>query len=61
MSSLLVEKRGHTAIITMNNPPANTWTPESLKLLQDIVGTTCVVIIVDMNPKPSIKNSFDQI
>ncbi|MFA5632901.1 MAG: enoyl-CoA hydratase [Porticoccaceae bacterium] len=37
MSSLLVEKRGHTAIITMNNPPANTWTPESLNLLKDIV------------------------
>ncbi len=37
MSSLLIEKRGHTAIITMNNPPANTWTPESLKQLETIV------------------------
>jgi enoyl-CoA hydratase/carnithine racemase len=37
MSSLLIEKRGHTAIITMNNPPANTWTPESLKQLEDFV------------------------
>ena len=37
MSSLLLEKRGHTAIITMNNPPANTWTPESLKQLETIV------------------------
>ena len=38
MSALKLEKRGHTAIITMNNPPANTWTPESLNLLRDIVG-----------------------
>lgn len=37
MSALLLEKRGHTAIITMNNLPANTWTPESLGLLKDIV------------------------
>lgn len=35
--ALLLEKRGHTAIITMNNPPANTWTPESLRQLRDIV------------------------
>lgn len=37
MSALKVEKRGHTTIVTMNNPPANTWTPESLKQLEDIV------------------------
>lgn len=37
MSSLKLEKRGHTAIVTMNNPPANTWTPESLKQLENIV------------------------
>jgi len=37
MSALLVEKRGYTAIITMNNPPANTWTPESLEDLYNIV------------------------
>lgn len=35
---LLLEKRGHTAIITMNNPPANTWTPESLKQLEVLIG-----------------------
>ncbi len=35
--ALLLEKRGHTAILTMNNPPANTWTPESLYQLKDIV------------------------
>ncbi|MBR9911367.1 MAG: enoyl-CoA hydratase [Gammaproteobacteria bacterium] len=37
MSTLKLEKRGHTAIVTMNNPPANTWTPESLNQLKDIV------------------------
>ncbi len=38
MSNLLkLEKRGHVAIVTMNNPPANTWTPESLKSLKTIV------------------------
>ncbi|HEY3698487.1 MAG TPA: enoyl-CoA hydratase-related protein, partial [Spongiibacteraceae bacterium] len=35
--ALILEKRGHTAIVTMNNPPANTWTPESLRQLQRIV------------------------
>src|SRR5688572_28231751 len=25
------EIRGHTALITIDNPPANTWTPESLR------------------------------
>lgn len=38
MSELLkIEKRGHTAVITMNNPPANTWTPESLGQLKVLV------------------------
>lgn len=37
MTALLLEKRGHTAIITLNNPPANTWTQESLALLRDTV------------------------
>lgn len=31
----LVERiEGHTAILTMNNPPANTWTAQSLQALQ---------------------------
>ncbi len=30
---LLVEKHGHTAVITFNNPPANTWSADSLQLL----------------------------
>ena len=29
---------GHTAVITINNPPANTWTPESLDALRALVG-----------------------
>lgn len=38
MSDLLkIEKRGHVAIITFNNPPANTWTPESLRFLEQTV------------------------
>ena len=35
--ALLLEKQGHTAIITMNNPPANTWTVASLKQLTEII------------------------
>ena len=32
------EIRGHTAFITIDNPPANTWTPQSLKALEALVG-----------------------
>ena len=35
--ALILEKRGHTALLTLNNPPAHTWTPESLLALIDIV------------------------
>jgi enoyl-CoA hydratase/carnithine racemase len=28
------EIHGHTALVTIDNPPANTWTPESLKALK---------------------------
>jgi enoyl-CoA hydratase/carnithine racemase len=31
------ETHGHTAFITNDNPPANTWTPESLHTLQNLV------------------------
>ena len=34
---LIVEKRGNIAVLTMNNPPANTWTEESLKGLKALV------------------------
>ena len=32
------EIRGHTAFITIDNPPANTWTPEGLRALEALVG-----------------------
>jgi len=32
------EIRGHTAFITIDNPPANTWTPESLRDMEALVG-----------------------
>lgn len=35
--ALILEKKGHIAVLTMNNPPAHTWTPESLELLISIV------------------------
>src|SRR6476620_7758845 len=28
---------GHTAFVTIDNPPANTWTPESLTALEKLV------------------------
>ncbi len=38
MSDLIqLEKRGHIAVLTINNPPANTWTADSLKALTAIV------------------------
>ena len=37
----MIEHRieGHTALITINNPGANTWTPDSLEALRQLVGT----------------------
>ena len=32
------EIRDHTAFITLDNPPANTWTPEDLRALESLVG-----------------------
>lgn len=29
---------GHTALVTIDNPPANTWTPEDLRALEALVG-----------------------
>jgi len=38
MTDLLkYEKRGHVALITINNPPANTWNEESLSGLKKLV------------------------
>ncbi len=35
---LKVEVDGHTAVVTLNNPPAHTWTVHSLSALRDLVG-----------------------
>ena len=35
--SLCLEQQGHTALLTLNNPPAHTWTPESLDALSEII------------------------
>ncbi len=35
--ALMLEKRGNIAVLTMNNPPANTWTAESLQGLKQLV------------------------
>ena len=35
--NLKLEKRGHTAIVTLSNPPAHTWTAESLGSLRKLV------------------------
>jgi len=34
---LLIEMRDHTALITINNPAANTWDTENLSALKDLV------------------------
>jgi enoyl-CoA hydratase/carnithine racemase len=36
-ANLIVEKRGHTALVTIANPPANTWTYDSLQALKRLV------------------------
>lgn len=35
---LRLERRGHTALVTLTNPPAHTWTAESLAALTRLVG-----------------------
>ncbi len=34
---LVFERRGHTALLTINNPPANTWDAQSLPLLTTLI------------------------
>lgn len=36
-TSLLLDIDNHVAVVTMNNPPANTWTVESLEQLRAMV------------------------
>ena len=35
--TLQIETKGHTAVITINNPPANTWNPQNLAHLKSLV------------------------
>ncbi|RTR38511.1 enoyl-CoA hydratase [Shewanella canadensis] len=37
MTGIIERIEGHTAILTMSNPPANTWTAESLQALKEKV------------------------
>jgi enoyl-CoA hydratase/carnithine racemase len=37
-TNLKLEKRGHTALLWLSNPPAHTWTVESLSSLKQLVG-----------------------
>ena len=34
---ILVERRGHTVLLTIANPPANTWDLQSLASLESLV------------------------
>lgn len=36
-SGMTLEKRGHTALVTLANPPAHTWTEASLRALTQLV------------------------
>lgn len=36
-AGLVLDKRGHTAVVTLNNPPAHTWTQDSLAALARLV------------------------
>ena len=36
-TNLLLERRGHTALVTLDNPPAHTWTLGSLRALKELV------------------------
>lgn len=37
LPGLRLEKRGHTALLTLNNPPAHTWTRASLDALTQVI------------------------
>lgn len=36
-AQIKLEKRGHIALLTMDNPPANTWTLQSLAQLKELI------------------------
>lgn len=37
LAGLKLERRGHTAVVTLHNPPAHTWTEDSLQALTRLV------------------------
>lgn len=37
MSNIKIDKRGHVAVLTISNPPANTWTLDSLNDLHGVI------------------------
>src|SRR5471032_3416743 len=45
-SNLLLERREHTALVTLANPPAHTWTLDSLRALKELV--------TDLNADPDV-------
>lgn len=45
-TNLLLERRGHTALVTLDNPPAHTWTQASLNALTQLVA--------DLNADPDV-------
>lgn len=45
-SNLLVEQNDHTVLVTLDNPPAHTWTLASLAALKDLVA--------DLNADPEV-------
>ena len=45
-TNLLLERRGHTALVTLDNPPAHTWTLASLNALTQLVA--------DLNADPDV-------
>jgi len=45
-SNLLLERREHTALVTLDNPPAHTWTLASLRALKELV--------TDLNADPDV-------
>ena len=52
---------GHTCIITINNPPANTWTPESLKAMKELMAELNANKNIMRQSSPvRVKNSFRQ-
>ena len=57
--ALLLEHHEFVSVLTFNNPPAHTWTPESLQQLQQIVGelNSNIAIVLWLLPALEI-NSF---